>query len=110
MAACSLNLVAGNNHLERIQRFAPRLVTGIRHLPLEEKLQQLGLDSLQQGRLRVDLNTACKIVSGLLEIDVKFFFLRSTQRGLREKPHKVLQGASHRRRNVPAFSVRVVKY
>ncbi len=74
MAAFSLNLVAGNNHLERIQRFAPRLVTGIRHLPLEEKLQQLGLDSLQQGRLRVDRCIAFKIFSGPSEVNLKLFF------------------------------------
>ncbi len=33
--ACSPNLVANINHLERIQR----LVTGICHLPCEKKLQ-----------------------------------------------------------------------
>ncbi len=39
MPACSPNLVADINHLERIQRLATRLVTGMRHLPYEERLQ-----------------------------------------------------------------------
>ncbi len=38
MSACSPHLVADINHLERIQRLATRLVTGMRHLPYEERL------------------------------------------------------------------------
>ncbi len=40
---CSPNRVADINHLERIQRLATRLVTGMRHLPYEERLHRLGL-------------------------------------------------------------------
>ncbi len=47
MLACSPNLVAGINHLERIQRLAIRLVTGICHFPYVVRLQGLGLHSLQ---------------------------------------------------------------
>ncbi len=48
MPACSPNLVADSNHLERIQRLATRLVTGMCHLLYEEGLQWLGLHSLQR--------------------------------------------------------------
>ncbi len=48
MSACSPNLVADSNHLERIQTLATRFVTGMRHLPYEERLQRLGLHSLQR--------------------------------------------------------------
>ncbi len=109
MPACSPNLVANINRLERIQRLATRLVTGKRHLPYEERLQRLGLHSLQRRRLRGDFITAFKIFKGLLDIDPNLFFLHPAQRGLREQPFKVLQGASHRRRRMSAFSVRVVK-
>ncbi len=87
---------------ERIQRLATRLVTGMRHLPYEERLQR--------RRLRDDLITASKIFKGLLDIDPHLFFLPPVRRGLRGHPFKVLQGASHRRRRGSAFSVRVVKY
>ncbi len=110
MPACSPNLVADINHLERIQRLATRLVTGMRHLPYEERLQRLGLDSSQRWRLRDDLITAFKIFKGLLDIDPNLFFLPPARRGLRGHPFKVLHGASHRRRRGLAFSVRVVKY
>ncbi len=97
MPAYSQNLVADINHLERIQRLAARLLTGMRHLPYEERLQRLGLHSLQR-RLRDDLITAFIIFRGLLDIDLNLFFLPPARRGLRGRPLKVLRGASHRRR------------
>ncbi len=75
MPACSPNLVAGINHLERIQRLATRLVTGMRHLPYEVILRRLGLHSLQRRRLRADLITALNIFKGLLDNDLKLLFL-----------------------------------
>ncbi len=107
MPACSPNLVADINHLERMKRLAARLVTDIRHLSYEERLQRLGLHSLQRWRLRVNLITVFKIFKGLLDIDPNLFFLPPARRGHREHPYKVLQGVSHRRRR---GSVRVVKY
>ncbi len=98
----SPNLDADINHLGRIQRLATRLVTGVRHLPYEERLQR--------RRLRADLITGFKIFKGLLDIDPNLFFLPPARRGLRGHPYKVLQGASHRRRRGSAFSVGVVKY
>ncbi len=74
MSACSPNLVAELNHKERIQRLATELVTGIRHLPYEERLRRLDLDSLQRQRLRVDQITAFKTFTGLLDIDLNLFF------------------------------------
>ncbi len=65
--ACSENLVADINHLERIQRLATRLVAGIRHLPYEERLQR--------RRLRADLITA-------LDIEPNLVFLLLARRGL----------------------------
>ncbi len=69
MPASSPNLVADINHLERSQKLATRVVTGMRHLPYEERLQRLGLHSLQRRRHRADLITAIKIFKGLLDID-----------------------------------------
>ncbi len=61
-------------HEKRNQRLATRLVPSIRHLLYEEKLQRLGLHSLQRRRLRSDLITAFKIFTGLLDVDPNFFF------------------------------------
>ncbi len=84
--ACLPNLVADINRLGRIQRSATRLVTGIRHLPYEEKLKRLSLHSLQKRRLRSNLITAFKIFMGLLDMNSNLFFLPPTRRGLRRYP------------------------
>ncbi len=82
MPACSQNLVADINQLEGMQRLGTRLVTGIRHLPCEERLLSLGLHFLQWRRLRADLITAFKIFTSLLDIDPNLFF-PPTRRGIR---------------------------
>ncbi len=69
MPACSPNLVADINHLGQIQR----LVTGIRHLPHEERLQWLGLNSLMRRRLQNDLITAFKVFTSRLDFDPNLF-------------------------------------
>ncbi len=97
MQACSPNLVADINHLEQIQRLAARLVTGIRHLPYEARLQR--------RRLWADLISAFKIFTGLFNIDPNLLFLPPARRGLGGLPYKVRQGASYSRRRGLAFSV-----
>ncbi len=57
MPACSPNLVTDMNNLERIQGEATELVSGIRDLSYEERLQRRDLHSLQQPRLWADLIT-----------------------------------------------------
>ncbi len=108
--AYSPNLVACINHQERIQISATRLVTGIPHLTYEERLQRMGLHSLQRRRLQTDLITTFKIFTGLFDIDLNLFLLPPARHGLKGHPYKVLQCASHRRRRGSAFSVKVEKY
>ncbi len=108
MPACLPSLVADINHLARIQRLAIRLVADMRHLPYEERLQRLGLYSLQLRLLWADLITTFKIFTGLLDVDPNLFFPPPARRGLRGHPFKVLQGASHRRRRgISAISMRL---
>ncbi len=55
--------------------------------------------------LRVDPITTFKVFTGLLDIDLNLLFLPRTCRGVRRHPHNVLEGMSHRRRRLSAFSV-----
>ncbi len=74
MPACSPNIVVDINYLGRSQRLATRLVTGMRNLPYEERLQWLGLHYLKQRQHWANLITTFKIFTGLLDVDPNLFF------------------------------------
>ncbi len=74
----------------------------MRHLHYEERLQRLGLHSLQRRRLRAGPIP----VWILIRI---FFSLLTAGRGSNWHPYKVLHSVSHRRRRGSAFSVKVNK-
>ncbi len=105
--ACSFNLVADINHIERIQRLATGWVTGMRHLHYEERLQRLGLHSLQRQRLRANLFTVFKIFKCLFDIDPNLFSFLPLDGAYEGTPSSY---SKVRRRRGTAFSVRVAKY
>ncbi len=82
MEANAPTLRADTNQLERIQRLATRLVSGLRHVPYEERLRQLNLFSLERRRLRADLILAFKIFKGEVDLNPSEFFLRPPRAGL----------------------------
>jgi len=55
--------------LEKVQRRATKIIPGIRHLSYPERLQQMGLYSLETRRLRGDLIETFKIMNGLEGIE-----------------------------------------
>ncbi len=103
-------------NLRRIHR---PLITGAfdqRHSCLHETkwvencLEKIfSLPEIMNQKIVLFSSRAAKLLTNLALIRT-FFFLPPTWRGLRGHPFKVLEGASHRRRRLSAFSVRVVKY
>jgi len=63
--------------LEKVQRRAVRAVTNLRSHTYEGRLQELGLDSLEERRKRGDLIEAYKVFSGKDNVDPKSWFRRS---------------------------------
>jgi len=72
--AWSPNLIADKECLEKVQRRATKMVLGLKSLPYEERLDRLGLTTLEQRRRRGDLIETFKIMKSIEKIDYRNFF------------------------------------
>ena len=96
--------------LEKVQRRATKLIPGIRHLSYPERLQKMGLYSLEQRRVRGDLIETYKILNGMERINLSGMFTISSHvrsRGHSFKLYKpALKKGLNFRKNF--FSYRVI--
>ena len=60
--------------LEQVQRRAVRLINGLQGVTYEERLAELGLRTLEERRIRIDLVQTCKILNGYDKVDCKTWF------------------------------------
>ncbi|RMC12918.1 hypothetical protein DUI87_10445 [Hirundo rustica rustica] len=69
--------------LEQVQRRTTELGKGLEHKSCEDQLRELGVYSLEKGRLRVDLYNSLK--GGCGQVKIVFFSQRTSNR-IRGKP------------------------
>ena len=60
--------------LEKVRKRATQMTTGLGHLPDEERLQLLGLLSLERMRLRGDMTEMDKMMQGMDQVERGKFF------------------------------------
>ncbi len=105
--AWSSYLVKHKTKLEKVQRYATRLVPEQRGMSYEERLREMHLTTLEDRRVRGDMITTYKILRGIDRVNKDKLFNTG---GTRTRGHrwKLSTHMSHRdvRRNF--FSVRVV--
>lgn len=95
--------------LEKIQRRATKMVHGLRNMAYDDRLEILGLLSLEKRRLRGDLIEVFKILTDREYIDKHQFFTPSLSSHLRGHSLKLLKSRSSRQVRQNFFSQRVIE-
>ena len=98
--------------LERVQRRATRLIPGLRGLSYSDRLDTLGMYSLERRQLKGDLIELFKIFAGITKLNVEELFTLSGPSGtsLRGHSRKLFKESSRLDIRKHFFTHRVVKY
>jgi len=94
--------------LERVQHRFTRLFPELRGLPYDERLQQLGLWSLEERRNRADLIEVFKMFKGFTAVPWTNFFRKSEDSRTRGHSLKLVKNHYHCNARLQLFSQHVI--
>ena len=81
--------------LERVQHRFTRMVPGLKHMSYDNRLQHLGIWSLEERRNRADLLEVFKLYKGLSTIPFDRFFTLSSVNNTRGHSAKIVKHHCH---------------
>ena len=85
------HLLKDINLLESVQRKFTKRIPGLRNVPYEDRLGELGLETLESRRLRMDMSMCYKIIHGLANVQIDdFLTFRDDERTLRRNHNQTL--------------------
>ena len=94
--------------LERVQRRATRMVSGLSGLPYHERLRWLGLQSLETRRRRADLIFTYQLLHNLVDYDFRRLFHLADYQGTRGHPLKLFKTRGRIDARKFSFALRVI--
>src|SRR5215467_11751771 len=94
--------------LEKVQRRATKMISELRHLSYEQRLNRLGLITLEKRRIRGDFMQAFKIIKGIDKVDYTRFFTLNVDRRTRGHRYKLIKKRTKLAMRKNFFSQRVV--
>lgn len=93
--------------LESVQRNFTKRIYSLCKLSYSERLSDMGLESLQQRRLKADLIMAYKIIFGYTNLNITDYFVLRVCSSTRGHTHKLVPETSHTNCRLHFFSLRV---
>jgi len=96
--------------LEQVQRRATAMIQGLEHLSYKKSLGELGLLSLQKGRLQGDLIAAFQFLKRAYRKGGENIFSRACCKRSRNNGFKLREGRFRLDRRKKFFTIRVVKH
>ena len=100
--------VLDQNRIENVQRAATRLVSSIKHLPYEQRLEKLALSSLRYRRQRGDMICVYSLLNNIYDLDYSLFFTLADAISTRGHPFKIFKQQLLRDVRAHVFSQRII--